>query len=57
VGYFERSGRIDGGLLTLQIHPTQINDLLKSLTVIDRGTGRAVSISLPLEQNADRLLN
>lgn len=57
VGYFERAGSIDGNLLTLQIHPTQINDLLKSLTVIDAGTGRAVSVSLPLEQNADRVLN
>jgi hypothetical protein len=57
VGYFERAGKIDGDVLTLQIHPSQINDLLKSLTVIDRGTGRAVSVSLPLEQNADRLLN
>lgn len=57
VGYFERSGSIDGNLLMLQIHPTQINDLLKSLTVIDAGTGRAVSVSLPLEQNADRILN
>lgn len=57
VGYFERAGSIDGNLLTLQIHPTQINDLLKSLTVIDAGTGRAVSVSLPLEQNADRILN
>lgn len=57
VGYFERAGSIDGNLLTLQIHPTQINDLLKSLTVIDAGSGRAVSVSLPLEQNADRILN
>lgn len=57
VGYFERAGTIDTNVLTLQIHPTQINDLLKSLTVIDAGTGRAVSVSLPLEQNADRILN
>jgi len=57
VGYFERSGSIDNNVLTIQIHPTQINDLLKSLTVIDAGSGRAVSVSLPLEQNADRLLN
>ncbi len=57
VGYFERQGKVDGEVLTLQIHPSQINDLLKSLTVIDAGTGRAVSVSLPLEQNADRILN
>lgn len=57
VGYFERSGRIEGGVLTLQARPSQINDLLKSLTVIDAGNGRAVSASLPLEESADRLLS
>jgi hypothetical protein len=57
VGYFERSGRIEGDVLTLQARPSQINDLLKSLTVIDAGNGRAVSASLPLEESADRLLS
>lgn len=57
VGYFERVGKVDGDVLTLQVRPSQINDLLKSLTVIDSGTGRAVSVSLPLEENADRILN
>lgn len=57
VGYFERVGKVDGNVLTLQIRPSQINDILKSLTVIDRAKGRAVSVSLPLEENADRLLN
>ncbi|MCK5801092.1 MAG: hypothetical protein KAI47_28085, partial [Deltaproteobacteria bacterium] len=37
--------------------PSQINDLLKSLTVIDRGSGRAVSVSLPLDHNTTRILN
>jgi hypothetical protein len=57
VGYFERSGHIEGDVLTLQVRPSQINDLLKSLTVIDAGNGRAVSASLPLEESADRLLS
>jgi len=56
VGYFERSGSVEGEVLNLQARPSQINDLLKSLTVIDQGSGRAVSASLPLEENADRLL-
>jgi len=56
VGYFERSGSVEGDVLNLQARPSQINDLLKSLTVIDQGSGRAVSASLPLEENADRLL-
>ncbi len=51
VGYFERRGHLDGDVLTLQARPSQINDLLKSLTVIDRGKGRAVSVALPLEES------
>ncbi|MBW2732746.1 MAG: hypothetical protein JRH20_10170 [Deltaproteobacteria bacterium] len=57
VGYFEREGRIKGDVLTLHCRPSQINDLLKSLTVIDRGSGRAVSISLPLDKNHVRVLS
>ncbi len=50
IAYFEREGRLKGDVLTLHCRPHQINDLLKSLTVIDRTSGRAVSISLPLEK-------
>ncbi|MBI4817521.1 MAG: hypothetical protein HY791_14770 [Deltaproteobacteria bacterium] len=57
VGYFERRGRIDGDVLRLQVRPSQINDLLKSLTVVDATEGRAVSISLPLEKSGDRILS
>jgi hypothetical protein len=57
VGYFEREGKLDGNLLTLHCRPNQINDLLKSLTVIDRGTGRPISISLPLEKTGAKILS
>ena len=50
IAYFERQGKLVGDRLTLHCRPHQINDLLKSLTVIDRTSGRAVSISLPLEK-------
>jgi hypothetical protein len=57
VGYFERRGRLEGDVLTLQIRPSQINDLLKSLTVIDRSDGRAVSVSLPLDKTGAQVLS
>ncbi len=57
VGYFERSGKVSGDVLRLQARPSQINDLLKSLTVIDRSEGRAVSVSLPLEKTGSQILS
>lgn len=49
VGYFERGGRVDGDALTIRVRKDQVNDLLKSLTVVERAGGRAVSISMPLD--------
>jgi len=49
VGYFERKGEIDGDLLKIRVRKDQINDLLKSLTIVDRKTGQAVSVSMPLD--------
>ncbi|MDQ3297571.1 MAG: DUF4139 domain-containing protein [Myxococcota bacterium] len=49
VGYFERGGHVDGNLLTIRVRKDQVNDLLKSLTVVERSGGRAVSISMPLD--------
>lgn len=52
VGYFERRGHVEGDVLRLKVRKDQINDLLKSLAVIDRGTGRVLSVSLPLDPQA-----
>jgi hypothetical protein len=49
VGYFERAGAVDGDLLVLRVRKDQVNDLLKSLTIVERATGRAVSVSMPLD--------
>jgi hypothetical protein len=49
VGYFERGGKVSGDVLTLRVRKDQVNDLLKSLTVVERQGGRAVSISMPLD--------
>jgi Domain of unknown function (DUF4139) len=49
VGYFERSGEVDGDVLRLRVRKDQVNDLLKSLTIVDQSSGRAVSVSMPLD--------
>ncbi len=49
IGYFERSGEVDGDVLTIKVRKDQVNDLLKSLTVVDRANGKAVSVSMPLD--------
>ncbi len=49
VGYFERRGEVDGDVLRIKVRKDQINDLLKSLTIVDRRSGQAVSVSMPLD--------
>jgi hypothetical protein len=49
VGYFERVGRVEGDMLTIKVRKDAVNDLLKSLTVVERAGGRAVSVSMPLD--------
>ncbi|MDT8304803.1 MAG: hypothetical protein RRC07_02610 [Anaerolineae bacterium] len=56
VGYFERGGAISGDELTLKFHETQMNDLLKSLTVIDRGKGQVLGVDYPTPQSREERL-
>jgi len=48
IGYFERHGEVDGDVLRIRVRRDQVDDLLKSLTVIDKD-GRALSVSMPLD--------
>lgn len=50
IGYFERNGRIDQDSVTLNVRQDQINDFLKSLTVIDKSKGSVLNITLPVEK-------
>ncbi len=54
VGYFERRGKIVGDHIELRVRPDQINDVLKSLTVLDLAGGMPSSVSLPVERSGDR---
>jgi hypothetical protein len=49
VGYFERHGKVEGQELRLKVRKDQINDLLKSLAVVDRSEGKALGVSIPLD--------
>ena len=57
IGYFERQGEFEGDELKLRIRPDQINDILTTLTVIDRSPGgQAGSVSLPVEKSSSMVL-
>jgi hypothetical protein len=56
VGYFERRGPVDGTELALTFHETQMNDLLKSLTIIDEGQGRVLGVDFPTPQSREERL-
>ncbi|MBP47879.1 MAG: hypothetical protein CMH53_08055 [Myxococcales bacterium] len=55
VGYFERKGQVSGSEFSIRVRPDQINDVLKSLTILERGGSRASSVSFPVERSSDRL--
>jgi len=55
VGYFERRGKLVGGEVELRVRPDQINDVLKSLSVLDLSGGVPSSVSLPVERSGDHL--
>ena len=52
VGYFERHGKVSGDTLRLKVRKDQINDLLKSLAVVDRSDGKVLGVSIPLDPRA-----
>ena len=56
IGYFERQGTVKGQTIKLRILPDQIADVLKSLTVVDLKSGRAVNVALPVEKTRFRRL-
>jgi hypothetical protein len=47
VAYFERYAALHGGELKLRVPAERLDDLLKSLTVVDAHTGKAVPVSFP----------
>jgi len=57
VGYFQRSGEVDGDqLIELGFKATQMNDVLKSLTALDYGGGNFAALSYDSEEPLERRL-
>jgi cell division protein FtsB len=57
VGYFEHSGRIHGNQdVDIDFTTAQLNDVLKSLTVLDLGKGRVTGISYNSTASLERRL-
>ena len=60
VGYFEHAGRVHGSEdVNIDFTTAQLNDVLKSLTVLDLGKGRITGVSYnsiaPLERRLESL--
>ena len=57
VGYFERALEVDGqATIDLHFNASEMNDVLKSLTVLDQGGGHIASVSYPSTEPIDRQL-
>lgn len=54
VGFFERRAALNGETLRLFFHRDELNDVLKSLTIIDQGGGKVLSVdyATPRSQEA-----
>ncbi|HEY1695858.1 MAG TPA: DUF4139 domain-containing protein [Polyangiaceae bacterium] len=53
VAYFERTAHVPGDTLTLPVPADRVDDLLKSLDVVDAHTGQSAAVAYPTEPKAD----
>ncbi|MBK9030497.1 MAG: carboxypeptidase regulatory-like domain-containing protein [Myxococcales bacterium] len=53
VAFYERRAHVDGGTLTVRVPRARVDDFLKSLTVVDARTGRALPVAFPRRQADD----
>ncbi len=56
VGYFERSGNPAGGDVVLEFKASEMNDVLKSLTLLDRSGGRVSGVTYESSDPIDKQL-
>ena len=53
VAYYERHAFVTGGMLTVSVPRDRVDDFLKSLTVVDSISGKALPVSIPRQQEGD----
>ena len=56
VGFFQRRGAVSGREVRLSFRVEEMNDILKSLTVIDRGQGQVLGIDYATPQSTEEQL-
>ena len=57
VGYFERKARIEGNKVEFSFRAGEMNDILKSLTVIDTGDGQVLGVDYATPRERDELVS
>ena len=53
VAFYERSATVTNGEVTVQVPRERVDDFLKSLTVVDRATGKPLAVTIPRQQSSD----
>ncbi len=53
VAFYERNAVVVDGKLTVRVPRERVDDFLKSLTIIDRITGKPLAITIPRNQDTD----
>ena len=56
VGFFERRAAVSGEVVTLSFRADEMNDILKSLTVVDRGGGQVLGVDYVTPQSREERL-
>jgi hypothetical protein len=56
VGFFERRAAVSGEEITLSFRADEMNDILKSLTVVDRGGGQILGVDYVTPQSLEERL-
>ena len=56
VGYFERKARVEGEQVEFSFRADEMNDILKSLTVIDSGEGQVLGLDYATPREREELL-
>jgi len=53
VAFYERRATVEGGVLTVSVPRDRVDDFLKSLTVVDASSNKALPISIPRRESGD----
>jgi len=56
IGYFERTGQLAGGTLRLSFAKPELDDVLKTLTVIDRLGAGVATVDVPVAGDKDKTI-